>query len=55
MLADHQTVPASITLPQTYLTAAELAKTVDLSKLPPTGQFNMVLSPELQTALANAN
>jgi ABC-type sugar transport system substrate-binding protein len=55
MLADHQTVPASITLPQSYLTAAELVKTVDISELPPTGQFNMVLSPELQTALANAN
>jgi ABC-type sugar transport system substrate-binding protein len=53
MLADHQKAPASITLPQSYVTPAELVKTVDISKLPPTGQFNMVLSPELQTALAN--
>ena len=55
MLANHEKAPASITLPQSYLTPAELVKTVNISKLPPTGQFNMVLSPELQTALANDN
>jgi ABC-type sugar transport system substrate-binding protein len=55
MLADHEKVPASITMQQSYLTPAELVKTVNLSELPPTGQFNSVLSPELQTALANDN
>jgi ABC-type sugar transport system substrate-binding protein len=53
MITHGQQVPATVTTTQHYLTPQQLIEQVDINKLPPTGQFNAVLTPELQTALAN--